>query len=151
MKYKDKLVWKTIWRQSIFRASILVENHYKGICDCSYCEKAKSKNKKFDIWLPECKSRNSWRVLVFDRGEHWTYIRYTLPSFRCLIDFYRWEYCGRGWRLIVLNLFGNSSFLTIEKMDDNSKKKIKSFCWFNIEQKSNSNTNTEGEVQCFQI
>lgn len=54
----------------------LFEKH-TNICQCSYCKDLKH---LLEIWLPENKKWNSWRVIAWKFGLNKYYIRFTFPN-----------------------------------------------------------------------
>lgn len=87
---------------TIFDAWILFEKEYHADCrdkdGCSYCIELAKSNKTINLWLPENKSRNSWRVIAIKRKDHNLYLRWTLPKLSAFLGI---EYTGwsTGWRL----------------------------------------------------
>lgn len=68
---------RQLWQRTIFGAWILREEH-DTLCGCSYCREL---NCSIGLTLPECKARNSWRVLSWVRKNKLQVLRWTLPSF----------------------------------------------------------------------
>ena len=66
---------KKMWYLKIFKSWILRETHYK-LCECSYC---KEFNGSCGMALPECKARNSWRIIWWRKNDKLEILRWTLP------------------------------------------------------------------------
>lgn len=70
--WPNKSSWQ-VFSAQVRGASLLIERHTRE-CGCSYC---RGEHGHDLLWLPENKSRNSWRVLNFF---HRLYVRWTLPE-----------------------------------------------------------------------
>jgi hypothetical protein len=65
-----------LWQRTVLGAWILRESH-DTLCGCSYCREMGG---TIGLALPECKARNSWRVLWWVRNGKLQVLRWTLPK-----------------------------------------------------------------------
>lgn len=96
-----------VYETTFMDAWILLERHNRKICTCSYCRKRCLESSKIKLWLPECKARNSWRVLCWNRNGYYYYLRSTLPTWRWFIHLDKWS-GGKSWRLSSMCIGKNS-------------------------------------------
>lgn len=68
---------RQLWSREFCGAWILREEHEVD-CGCGYC---KELNCTIGLTLPQCKARNSWRILSWIRDGKLQVLRWTLPSF----------------------------------------------------------------------
>lgn len=101
----NKIAFETIYELCFMDAWTLLEKHNPINCTCSYCVQRKKDGNKIRLWLPENKSRNSWRVLCWTYKGNYYYLRSTLPTWRWFVYITKWY---GGWRFNSMRIGKNS-------------------------------------------
>jgi len=72
-------------------------------CQCSYCSEERRSNKKIGIILPECKVKNSWRIIFIKTPSGHIHLRRTGFEWSYFFGFTYMKWDG-GFRLTILPL-----------------------------------------------